>query len=137
MRFLIVDDDFTSRRLLTRILQGFGQCDTACDGDGALLAFESAEKGGQPYDLILLDIEMPARDGHEVLRAIRRRDPADGSRRTRVAMATAHFDKDNVLGAFRGQCDGYVRKPYSSESLRTDLGRYGLWPGDAPGRLTV
>ena len=67
MRFLIVEDDFGSRRLMQMLLQPYGQCDVVVDGREAIDAFLLAWEDNQPYDAIFLDIMMPVVDGHEAL----------------------------------------------------------------------
>lgn len=131
MKILIADDDFTSRAILMKSLQGFGQCDVACNGQEAWDAFVNANNEKQPYDMILLDIMMPEMDGREVLKRIRHREASDGIRTgkgARIAMATVVTSKDAVIGSFSDQCDGYIRKPYSRDSLLADLHKYGLLP---------
>ena len=50
MKTLIVEDDFTSRRLLQRFLAPFSDCDVAVNGKEAVEAFRLALEAGQPYD---------------------------------------------------------------------------------------
>lgn len=129
MKILIVDDDFTSRKILHGSLKNLGVCDSACNGDEALQAYRIAMQENSPYQLILLDIMMPGMDGTEVLKAIR--DEEDkrhiyGSDRVRIAMATCLNDKDHVIASFHSGCDGYILKPYSPKSIHHDLKKHGL-----------
>lgn len=124
MHILIVDDDFTSRKLLARGVRELGSIDQACDGQEGWLAFQAAASGDEPYDLILLDIVMPGMDGGELLRKIRadeRERGITGLRRCAIAMATMLSDKESVLGSFRDEADGYILKPYSPGSVLRDL----------------
>jgi two-component system chemotaxis response regulator CheY len=129
MQMLIVDDDFTSRKLLARGVRDLGPSDQACDGEEGWEAYLSAFEEGAPYELILLDIVMPGMEGGELLRKIRAHESTHGLRgrqRCSIAMATVLTDKDSVLGSFRDQADGYVVKPYSPGSVIHDLRRHGL-----------
>lgn len=129
MKILVVDDDFASRRILMKCAARLGDCDMAANGREALEAYESASAGGAAYDLILLDIMMPELNGSEVLRLIRAKEdsaPAGRPARTLIAMATSLGDKDHVFDSFREQCDGYILKPYSPESVLRDLRRAGI-----------
>lgn len=131
MRILIVDDDFTSRRLLLKSMEAVGDCDSACNGIEAWIAFQSAHEEGRPYGMILLDIMMPEMDGREVLKRIRDFESSGqtGNRKAvGIAMATTLADKDSVIASFRNQCDGYITKPYSRESLLDSLRNCGLLP---------
>jgi two-component system, chemotaxis family, chemotaxis protein CheY len=132
MKILIVDDDFTSRRILMKCVKSLGECDLAANGKEAMLAYETAWSEQEPYDLILLDIMMPEMDGNEVLRNIRAREKENVKRKiktTSIAMATSLGDNRSVIGSFREQCDGYIVKPYSTESILRDLRRAGIVSG--------
>ncbi len=129
MKILIVDDDFTSRKILQSTLRDLANCDLACNGEEAIAAYQSAVHEGHPYDLILLDIMMPGIDGNEVLRQIRAEEDKIkrfGSDRVKIAMATCLNDKDHVINSFHDGCDGYILKPYTPSSVHHDLKRHGL-----------
>ncbi|MFV0348055.1 MAG: response regulator [Halodesulfovibrio sp.] len=114
MRFLIVEDDFTSRKFMQTILSPYGECDIAVNGKEALEAFEASLAGGK-YDLICLDIMMPEMDGQEALRRIRDLERSKGIRSTdevKVVMITALDDPKNVVEAYyKGGATSYVPKP--------------------------
>lgn len=120
LRALIVEDDFTSRKILQAMLLPFGECDVAVDGDEALEAFSSALGQGASYNLVCLDINMPGINGHEVLTEIRNDEDAagiSGLERAKVVMTTASSDRKDVMTAFQSQCDAYLVKPISNEKL--------------------
>lgn len=114
MRFLIVEDDFTSRKFMQTILSPYGDCDIAVNGKEALAAFE-ASLSGEKYDLICLDIMMPEMDGQEALRRMRDIERSKGIRSTdevKVVMITALDDPKNVVEAYyKGGATSYVPKP--------------------------
>ncbi len=112
MKCLVAEDDFSSRLLLQYALRKYGTCDAAANGRQAIDAVSASLLSGAPYDLVCLDITMPERDGQAVLREIRAMEKRLGTNPPiRVLMTTAHRDKDNLLAAFREQCDGYLVKP--------------------------
>ena len=129
VKALIVEDDFTSRKLLTDLLAKYGHCDVAVDGKEALRAFEEAYSSGEPYELICLDIMMPELDGHGVLRSIRQfetaQDVATGDG-VRIVMTSALGDPKNVLAAFKSGCEAYIEKPIEKERLLSELEKLGL-----------
>lgn len=121
MRILIVEDEFTSRKLLKAILADYGACDTASDGKSGVEAFEAALKEGRPYGLVCLDIMMPIMDGHEALRAIREIEAQSGIRpqdEVKVIMVTAINDPVTVVKAYyQGGAAAYIPKPVEIDSL--------------------
>lgn len=74
MKLLLADDDSTTRSALRRLRKPLGPAEltVAVDGPSALDAVKFASESKKPYDLILLDIMMPVRSGHDVLRELRR-----------------------------------------------------------------
>jgi two-component system chemotaxis response regulator CheY len=130
MRFLIVEDDFGSRRLLQSFLNPFGRCDIVVDGDEALEAFRMAWDENDPYDAILLDIMMPRTDGQQALKAIRDTEDQIGVKekdQVKVVMTTALEDPKNVVEAYyRGAATSYLVKPIRREELLAELERVGL-----------
>jgi two-component system, sensor histidine kinase and response regulator len=68
---LIVDDNFTNRRVLMGLLTRWGMRPTACDGArSALLELQLAKNAGRPFPLILLDCQMPEIDGFALAKEI-------------------------------------------------------------------
>jgi two-component system chemotaxis response regulator CheY len=129
LRALIVEDDFTSRKILQAMLMPFGECDVAVDGDEALEAFSSALGQGAAYNLVCLDINMPGMNGHEVLSEIRNDEDASGISgldRAKIVMTTASSDRNDVRTAFHAQCDAYLVKPIAQDKLLDVLTSLGL-----------
>jgi two-component system chemotaxis response regulator CheY len=120
MRILIVEDDMTSRLLLRKMLEPFGNCDVAVNGQEAVETYKQALEGGKPYTLVCLDIMMPEMDGQTALKVIRGHEAAMGclpSQAAKVIMTTALRDIENVTNAYRELCDGYLVKPIERDKL--------------------
>lgn len=129
MKILVAEDDFLSRKIVFRALQELGECDLACNGAEAWAAFRAAHQQKEPYGLVMLDIMMPELEGVEVLgrmRAFEESMGLFGTSRARIVMATAHFDTASVMNSFNGQCDGFIKKPYTPHSIRNHLRKLGV-----------
>jgi two-component system chemotaxis response regulator CheY len=129
VKALIVEDDFTSRVLLSEILKRHCFPHVAVNGREAVDAVEAALRAGEPYDLVCLDIMLPEMDGQEALKQIRQLEddarvaPRD---RAKVIMTTALADRDNVIEAMRAQCDSFLVKPIAKIKLIEELRRLEL-----------
>ncbi len=121
MRVLVVEDDFTSRKVLQKILSPFGEVDIAVNGLEAVEAFESALGDKRPYDLICMDIMMPEMDGQEALKKIRAVEKSQNIRpsdEVKVIMTTALDDPKHVVEAYyKGGAPSYVPKPIDKHML--------------------
>lgn len=120
MKVLIVEDDFTSRLLLQKILSPYGEVNVAVNGLEAIKAFSEAVKSGNRYDLICMDIMMPEMDGQEALDKIRMVEEQGGVFSTngaKIIMMTALSDIHNVSKAYHCLCDGYLVKPIEKGKL--------------------
>jgi len=130
MRFLVVEDDFTSRRLLQKILAPYGECDIAINGVEAVEAFSRAIEESHSYDLICMDIMMPEMDGQAALKAIRRKEQELGTLvndEVLIVMTTAlDTPKDVVEAYYRGGCTAYLVKPIEKKKVIEFLREHGL-----------
>lgn len=136
-RALIVEDDADIVELVSHYLarEGF-QAEAVRDGREALLRLRSC-----PYDLLLLDVQLPSLDGLAVCTELRR-DPR--TRRLPVVMITARGEESDRIVGLEVGADDYVVKPFSPRELmarvRAVLRRAGPGPEEAPvavGELTI
>ena len=130
MRILIVDDNFVTRKMLARLLEPYGICDVAENGQVALEAFQLALYDQQPYKLACLDIRMPGLDGTQVLESIRALEAKHGitlgPEACKILMVTGVDDRKTVFESFRKNCDGYVMKPVSKDQITEQMKALGL-----------
>ena len=108
MKVLLIEDEAKISSYVTKALTGAGHAVTAVmDGDAGFAMATS-----DPYDVIILDLGLPGRDGLEILGGIRERSIS-----TPVLILTARGDvKDRIAGLNRG-ADDYLSKPFSMEEL--------------------
>jgi DNA-binding NtrC family response regulator len=109
---LIVDDEASIRESLQTLLEleGF-TVETAATGEEGL-----AKIAEQPMDLVLLDFALPDRNGLEILRDIRDRDPDLG-----VIMITAYGTVENAVAAMQAGATNFIQKPWDNEKLVADV----------------
>ena len=129
MKILLAEDDFVTRQFMMDFLSKYGECDVTVDGMEAVDAYLMALEDGEPYDLICLDIMMPAMDGYQVLMSIRnmekeRQISADEG--VKVIMTTALNEEQNVKMAFDLGCSVYSGKPINQEKFEQALTKLGL-----------
>ena len=129
MKILIVDDDFTNRLVLQKLLSRYGECHIAVNGKEAVAVVTNAVTEKVPHDLILLDIMMPEMDGSEALQQIRKMEEEAGVRLgngAKIIMVTSVDDRKKIIQSFSDQCEGYLVKPASVDSLENAMRDAGV-----------
>ena len=111
LKFLIVDDFSTMRRIVRNLLKeiGYENADEAEDGVAALAKLKAGN-----FDFVVSDINMPNMDGFELLRKIRADDQLKS---LPVLMVTAEAKKENILCAAQAGASGYIVKPFTKGTL--------------------
>ena len=117
LKILIAEDDFSSRKVLSKALSKYGECNTTVDGEEAYSAFIEAVNEKTYYDLVCLDIMMPKLDGLEVLSKIRELEKTKGTNKVKVIMLTALDDSKNIFMAFDEGVEAYIAKPVDIQNL--------------------
>jgi DNA-binding NtrC family response regulator len=114
LRFLIVDDEQSIRRLCMTVGQGLGYaCFEAETAESALEALEM-----NPPDLVVTDLKLPSLSGTDLLRKTKELLP-----RTEVAIMTGHGSIETAVDAMRQGAYDYIEKPFRVERLRQLLQR--------------
>src|SRR5258706_4523785 len=105
---LVVDDESEIRECLELLLtsEGYG-VSSAETGESGLGKLEE-----RPYDLLLLDVSLPDRNGIDLLREIRLRDP-----HLPIVLITAYGSIDMARAAFKSRVIDYISKPWSNDEL--------------------
>lgn len=128
MKFLIIDDDIESCRLLAKRLEKYGESTFASDGKSAYDLFLAAHAEKRPFGVIFLDIVMPEIDGHAVLVRIRDWEKAnlEPEEAAKVVMVSAMKDTHNIFSSVREGCDNYMTKPIRKQGVIDVMQRLGF-----------
>ena len=115
MKFLVVDDFSTMRRIVRNLLKelGFTNVDEAEDGQIALQKLNSL-----PFDFVVTDWNMPNMDGLTLLQKIR---ATPSLKHLPVLMITAEAKKENIIVAAQAGASGYIVKPFTAATLSEKL----------------
>jgi CheY-like chemotaxis protein len=118
LRVLVAEDNLINQKIAARLLEKAGHSVTvASDGREALAAWRK-----QPFDLVLMDIQMPHLNGFECTAAIRAIEEQAGGRVPILAL-TAHALKGYDQKCLEAGMDGYVSKPMRPEALLAAIHR--------------
>ena len=119
VRLLLVEDNLVNQKVVLAMLRKQGyQIEIANDGREAL---EKLETAGRPYDLVLMDVQMPVLDGLETTRVLRR-DPR--WEKLPVVAMTAHAMTGDREKCLEAGMNGYISKPVQPAHLITTLQRH-------------
>jgi len=119
MRALIVDDSRFIRGFLRGLLEERGiECQEAVDGEAGL----NRLRDDQPFDLALLDWNMPVMNGLDMLTRLR----AEGFIDLKVMMVTTEAENEFIMAALDAGADEYLMKPFDDEALSEKLAMLGL-----------
>lgn len=117
IKFLVVDDFSTMRRIVRNLLKelGFTNVDEAEDG---AVAWHKLQGGN--FDFVVTDWNMPNMDGLTLLQTIR----GDASLKALpVLMITAEAKKENIIAAAQAGASGYIVKPFTAATLNEKMNK--------------
>jgi two-component system, chemotaxis family, chemotaxis protein CheY len=111
LKFLIVDDFSTMRRIVRGLLKEMG-CTNADEAEDGLVALQMLK--AYRYDFVVCDINMPNMNGLELVKAVKSDDTL---KHIPVLMVTAEARKEDILLAAQSGAAGYVVKPFTKATL--------------------
>lgn len=116
LKFLVVDDFSTMRRIVRGLLKEMGcnNVEEAEDGQVALNMLKGAK-----FDFVVSDINMPNMNGFDLLKAIK---ADDSLKHLPVLMVTAEARKEDIVAAAQGGAAGYIVKPFTKATLEEKVG---------------
>mgnify|MGYP003554353325 FL=1 len=114
MKFLVVDDSATMRRIITTSLEQIGYTDFVEASNG----FEALAKFSESIQFVITDWSMPVMSGIELIRKLRARP--DG-KTVPVLMVTTNNTKEDVVVAAQAGANGFLVKPISLQGLKEKI----------------
>ncbi len=129
LKILLAEDDFATRKFMSKFLEKYGEVDVTVDGMEAVDAFLMSLEDDEPYDLVCLDVMMPVMDGYQALMGIRnieKQKNISPENMVKVIMTTALNDERNVKKAFELGCTVYSGKPLNVDKFEEVLTKLGL-----------
>jgi signal transduction histidine kinase/CheY-like chemotaxis protein len=122
---VLVAEDNEINALLTRsLLSRLGHRPVVTTtGQAALESWIAAQSAGAPYDVVLMDLQMPELDGIEATKRIREREAQSGARRTPIFALTANAVVEDRYACFEAGMDGFLVKPLDRDRLAELLQR--------------
>jgi signal transduction histidine kinase/CheY-like chemotaxis protein/HPt (histidine-containing phosphotransfer) domain-containing protein len=127
LRILLADDNPQNVLLVQAYLEGEGhRLDVVHDGAAAVERFAA-----QPYDLVLMDVQMPGMDGYQATAALRALERRRGSAPVPVIALTANALPDDERRSLQAGCQAHLTKPFSRAQLRRAITRLTGTAGQA------
>jgi CheY-like chemotaxis protein len=122
LSILVAEDNEINALLMRSLLTRLGHHTViTTNGEEALESWLAAKSAGAPYDLVLMDIQMPQLDGIETTKRIRSREAGQPGRRTPILALTANTLVEDRYACFEAGMDGFLIKPLDREKLADAL----------------
>jgi PAS domain S-box-containing protein len=119
---LVAEDNEINALLMRSLLARLGHhVVITTNGEEALESWLSAKSAGTPYDLVLMDIQMPKLNGIETTKQIRNREAGQPGARTQILALTANTLVEDRYACFEAGMDGFLIKPLDREKLADAL----------------
>ena len=122
LSILVAEDNEINALLMRSLLTRLGHhAVITTNGEEALESWLAAKSAGAPYDLVLMDIQMPQLDGVETTKRIRSHEAGEPGRRTPILALTANTLVEDRYACFEAGMDGFLIKPLDREKLADAL----------------
>ncbi|MBR0871673.1 response regulator [Bradyrhizobium tropiciagri] len=122
LSILVAEDNEINALLMRSLLSRLGHnAVVTTDGEQAMESWLSARSAGTPYDLVLMDIQMPRLNGIETTKRIRGHEAGQPGRRTPILALTANTLVEDRYACFEAGMDGFLIKPLDREKLEEAL----------------
>jgi two-component system chemotaxis response regulator CheY len=115
MKFLVVDDYSTMRRIVKNLLHDLGYANVT-EADDGITALPLLQNGS--FDFLITDWNMPGMAGLDLLKAVR---ASDKLKKLPVLMLTAEAKREQIVEAAQAGVNGYVIKPFTAGTLKEKI----------------
>jgi signal transduction histidine kinase/CheY-like chemotaxis protein len=125
LRVCIAEDNPVNQKIAVQFMRklGFKHVDAYDNGQQAVEGLREKAKAGQPYHIVLMDVQMPVLDGYEATKLLRR-DPTEAVRNTLVIAMTASAIQGDREKCLESGMNDYLAKPVRSNVLKKKLDQY-------------
>ena len=122
LSILVAEDNEINALLMRSLLGRLGHhAVITSNGEQALESWQAARSAGAPYDLVLMDIQMPQLNGIETTKRIRHLEAAEAGRPTPILALTANTLVEDRYACFEAGMDGFLIKPLDRDKLADAL----------------
>ena len=117
MKFLVVDDSSTMRKIISKTILAIGPAEIV-EAENGIDALKKIKEHSAGFDLVMLDINMPQVDGITTLKQLKAMDQTKG---IPVIMCTSEAEKETVLECIKAGANDYVVKPFTKEVIAAKI----------------
>lgn len=123
MRILIIDDDYSSRLIFSKILSNIGKCDSFENGLEGKEAFIVAHEQNDPYEIIITDLIMPKLSGIDFVKVVRNYEYSKGIKNSIIAIISGYSDTNNITKKYDVQ---WLLKPIDIVELSNQVQKLSI-----------
>ncbi|BBP42624.1 ATP-binding protein [Thiosulfativibrio zosterae] len=125
VKILLVEDNVINQKIAVALLKrlNIGQIDVADDGLRGIETYQKAAESDQPYDLVLMDMQMPNMDGLEATQVIRSLEAERGWSSKPIIAITANVGEEDRQKCESVGMNGFVGKPFKKDDLYLEIAR--------------
>lgn len=124
IKTLVAEDSMTQAKLMSAMLEQYGVCYVAHDGQEAFKVFSEHLKD-DPFDMVFVDLVMPVMDGFGLIKAIRNLEDSLKIGNTPLIITTAIEDMRNLCRAFFDRKNiSFISKPVHMSDIKSEICRY-------------
>ena len=129
MRILIVEDSYFERERLKKLLEKYGDCEAAPNGEIGLEMFKVSQNENEKFQLVTVDINMPGISGFELIKSIRKHEESLNvkyDQSIKILMISVSDNFKDVSTSYKQGCEYYCVKPVDEKKLAHALKEVGL-----------